>query len=111
MGHPAYAYTPQSEHTCRLKRAAMHRHWGNPIGHVQIYGRKVREEYAEPLRYWATWIAWKLGRDEAEQFVRDELASEYRNISWLRDQWLLKRGTSEVREVIRCLREVCYATD
>jgi hypothetical protein len=111
MGHPLYVYTPRSAASVAKQRASFMRTLGIPEGHVRIYGEHIPDVHAEPLRYWAAWLAWKLGRTEAESFVREEKAANYSNIAWLREQWLHKRDCSAARELLRSVREACYAAN
>jgi hypothetical protein len=88
---------------------AHRRRLGIPDGHVQIYGEYVPEQHAEPLRYWAYWIAWKMGRPAAERFVLTQSRRGYPDIQRIRELWLLKVGTSEIRHMVRAVREACDA--
>jgi hypothetical protein len=105
MGHPLYAYTPHSAERRQRMSVSHRKRLGIPYGHVQIYGEHVPEQFAEPLRYWATWIAWKFGREDAELFVRGQKRRDYPDLEQLEEAWRLKLGTSEVREMIRAVRE------
>jgi hypothetical protein len=105
MGHPLYQYRPHSPEAKRRMSMSQRRRLGIPYGHVQIYGAHIPEQFAAPLRYWATWMAWKFGREEAEAFINDQKFNDYPDLQKLEEAWLLKLSASEIREMIRALRE------
>jgi hypothetical protein len=101
-------YRPASQLARQRMSVSHRRRLGIPDGHVQIYGEHVPFEHADPMRYWAYWIAWKLGRPFAERFVRRQVGHGYPDIGFIRKSWEAKRIASDTRELIRAIRKVCY---
>jgi hypothetical protein len=100
-------YRPASLLARQRMSVSQRRRLGIPDGHVQIYGEHIPDEHADPLRYWAYWIAWKMGRPWAERFVKRQKYRGYPDIAFIRDQWDHKRDASANREIIRAIRRAC----
>jgi len=111
MNDPSYYYQPWDERRRQRASRSHRRRLGIPDGHRQVYGFHVPEEHAEPMRYWATALAGKFGRERAEEFVGEQVKSNYRDIAKIREAWLLKLDAAEVREAIRSIWEAIYYAD
>lgn len=103
MADPAYVYRPWPQEL-RDSLAEIHRRrWGAPDGHCTIYGHHVPLEYAEPIRFWAQWIAGREGTERAIEFVGTHKAEGYARFDRLRELYLASREASANRELIRRL--------
>lgn len=86
----------------REKMAKIHRkRWGAPDGYCTIYGRHVLLEHAEPIRFWAQWLAAQYGKESAADFVAGLIEEDYASVDRIRDMWLERQQVAENREMIR----------
>lgn len=101
MWSDGYVYTPWDQER-RERMAEIHRRrWGAPEGHCTIYGQHVPLEHAEPIRFWAQWVACREGNAAATEFVKSHVNDDYARIGRLRELHTTRKEASANKVLIR----------